>query len=112
MGREVDHVAASLLAVLVVSVLLAAVARRYDVRRRWRWWWPASGQACCPGLRGIELEPELVLFVILPPLLWSAGLEPAVALRKNLRPIGLLAVDTCWRRRSQLGWLPSTPCRS
>ena len=70
------------------------------------------GAGMLPGLRGIELEPELVLFVILPPLLWSAGLSSVVALRKNLRPIGLLAVDCCWRRRSQLGWLPSTPCRS
>ena len=34
-----------------------------------------------------------MLFVILPPLLWSAGLESSyVALRKNIRPIGLLAV--------------------
>ena len=42
---------------------------------------------------GIALEPDLVLFVILPPLLWSAGLESSyVALRKNTRRIGLLAV--------------------
>ena len=41
----------------------------------------------------VELEPDLVLFVILPPLLWSAGLESSyVALRRNFRPIGLLAV--------------------
>ena len=31
--------------------------------------------------------------MILPPLLWSAGMESSyVALRKNIRPIGLLAV--------------------
>lgn len=31
--------------------------------------------------------------MLLPPLLWSAGLESSyVGLRKNLRPIGLLAV--------------------
>ena len=41
----------------------------------------------------MELDPELVLYVILPPLLWSAGTESSyVALRKNVRPISLLAV--------------------
>ena len=46
-----------------------------------------------PGVPGIELNPDLVLFVILPPLLWSAGLESSyVAMRRNIRPIGLLAV--------------------
>ena len=35
----------------------------------------------------------LVLFVLLPPLLWSAGMESSyVGLRTNLRPIGLLAI--------------------
>jgi CPA1 family monovalent cation:H+ antiporter len=34
-----------------------------------------------------------VLFVILPPLLWSAGLESSyVNMRRNIRSIGLLAV--------------------
>lgn len=84
---------ASLLAVLVASVLLAAVARRYDVSAPLALVVAGLGAGMLPGLRGIELEPELVLFVILPPLLWSAGLESSyVALRKNVRPIGLLAV--------------------
>ena len=52
--------------------------------------WPASN---LPGLHDVVLDPELVLYVILPPLLWSAGTESSyVALRKNLRPISLLAV--------------------
>ena len=34
-----------------------------------------------------------MLFVILPPLLWSAGLESSyVAMRRNIRSIGLLAI--------------------
>jgi CPA1 family monovalent cation:H+ antiporter len=46
-----------------------------------------------PGLTDIELQPDLVLFVLLPPLLWSAGMESSyVGLRTNLRPIALLAV--------------------
>jgi len=46
-----------------------------------------------PGVPTIELQPNLVLFVILPPLLWSAGVQSSyIALRRNVRSIGLLAV--------------------
>lgn len=82
-----------MLAVLVVSVLLAGIARRYDVSGPLALVVAGLLAGLIPGVHGIELEPDLVLFVILPPLLWSAGLESSyVALRKNTRRIGLLAV--------------------
>ena len=84
---------ASLLAVLVVSVLLAAVARHYDVSAPLALVVAGLAAGLIPGFKQIELDPELVLYVLLPPLLWSAGLESSyVALRRNIRPIGLLAV--------------------
>jgi monovalent cation/hydrogen antiporter len=87
---------ASLLAVLVVSVLLAAVARRYDVSAPLALVVAGLAIGLIPGFRNvahIELNPQLVLYVLLPPLLWSAGLESSyVALRRNIRPIGLLAI--------------------
>ena len=85
---------ASLLAVLVVSVLLAAAGTSLPTcPRHWRSWSPAWRSGMIPGFKDIELDPELVLYVLLPPLLWSAGLESSyVALRRNVRPIGLLAV--------------------
>jgi NhaP-type Na+/H+ or K+/H+ antiporter len=89
-------VGASLLAVLVVSVLLAAVARRYDVSAPLALVVAGLAAGLIPGFRNvadIELDPELVLYVLLPPLLWSAGLESSyLALRRNVRPIGLLAI--------------------
>jgi NhaP-type Na+/H+ or K+/H+ antiporter len=86
-------VGASLLAVLVVSVILAAVARRYDVSAPLALVVAGLLAGLLPGFKQIELNPELVLYVLLPPLLWSAGLESSyVALRRNIRPIGLLAV--------------------
>jgi monovalent cation/hydrogen antiporter len=46
-----------------------------------------------PGLPAFELEPDLVLVGVLPPLLYVAALETSVpAFRFNLRPILLLAV--------------------
>ncbi|OBF31503.1 Na+/H+ antiporter [Mycobacterium sp. ACS1612] len=84
---------ASLLAVLVVSVLLSAVARRYDVSAPLALVVAGLLAGLIPGFKQIELDPELVLYVLLPPLLWSAGLESSYhALRRNIGPIGLLAV--------------------
>jgi CPA1 family monovalent cation:H+ antiporter len=49
--------------------------------------------ALVPGLPKIELAPELVLLVILPPLIYSAGVSMSWREFKfNLRPIALLAV--------------------
>ncbi|MDX1892813.1 Na+/H+ antiporter [Mycolicibacterium sp. 050158] len=86
-------VSASLFVVLVASVLLAGIARRYDVSGPLALVVAGLLAGLIPGVDGIALEPNLVLFVILPPLLWSAGQESSyVALRKNTRRIGLLAV--------------------
>jgi CPA1 family monovalent cation:H+ antiporter len=50
------------------------------------------GMALAPGLPPIVLAPELVLLVILPPLIYSAGVAMSWRdFRFNLRPITLLA---------------------
>jgi CPA1 family monovalent cation:H+ antiporter len=83
----------TLLLVLLVAVLLAAVARRLNLSAPLVLVVAGLAIGLIPGVPTIELDPNLVLFVILPPLLWSAGLESSyVALRKNFRPIALLAV--------------------
>ena len=41
----------------------------------------------------VDLDPELVLLILLPPLLYAAAFfTPLRELRRNLRPISLLAV--------------------
>src|ERR1700758_2986097 len=87
------HVNTSLLLVLVVGVLLAPLPRRYAVSAPLVLVLAGLAIGLIPGLPTIELRPNLVLFVILPPLLWSAGLQSSyIALRRNIRAIGLLAV--------------------
>jgi len=50
------------------------------------------GMALVPGLPRVTLAPEVVLLVILPPLIYSAGVAMSWReFRYNLRPIGLLA---------------------
>ena len=49
--------------------------------------------ALVPGLPTVELAPELVLFVVLPPLIYSSAVSMSwLEFRFNLRPISLLAV--------------------
>ncbi|MCW2599124.1 MAG: Na+/H+ antiporter [Frankiales bacterium] len=46
-----------------------------------------------PGVPRVELDPDTVLVLVLPPLLYAAALSTAFAdFRANLRPIGLLSV--------------------
>jgi CPA1 family monovalent cation:H+ antiporter len=51
-----------------------------------------------PGLPRVELSPEFVLLIVLPPLVyWSAAAMSWSEFRLNLRPIALLAVASCSR---------------
>jgi CPA1 family monovalent cation:H+ antiporter len=51
------------------------------------------GIALLPGVRVPELEPDLVFFFFLPPILWAAAYFTSLReFRANQRPIGLLAI--------------------
>ena len=83
----------------VVFVLLGAVAALATLARRVGVPYPillvlgGLGLAFVPGLPTVELEPDVVFLVFLPPLLFSAAfLTSWRDFRGNLRPIGLLAV--------------------
>ena len=81
--------------VLLMTAVLAAVAvaaKRLHVAPSILLVVAGVGMALVPGLPNIQLAPELVLLVILPPLIYSAGV--AMSWREfkyNLRPIALLA---------------------
>jgi monovalent cation/hydrogen antiporter len=46
-----------------------------------------------PGMPEVRLDPDVVLVLVLPPLLYAAAVNTSVpAFRANLKPIGLLAV--------------------
>jgi Na+/H+ antiporter len=82
-----------LLALLGVLVVVAIVARRLDIAPSILLVVAGVVLALIPGLPRIELAPELVLLVLLPPLIYSAGVSMSWReFRFNLRPIALLAV--------------------
>lgn len=81
--------------VLFMTAVLAAVAvaaKRLKVAPSILLVIAGVGVALVPGLPKVQLAPELVLLVILPPLIYSAGVAMSWReFRFNLRPITLLA---------------------
>jgi CPA1 family monovalent cation:H+ antiporter len=81
-----------LLVLLAVLVAAALIARRLNTAPSIVLVLAGVALALVPGLPRIELAPELVLLVILPPLIYSAGVAMSWReFRFNLRPISLLA---------------------
>jgi CPA1 family monovalent cation:H+ antiporter len=84
---------------ITVLVVLVAIAILFEIARRVGVPYPSLivmgglGLAFVPGLPRIALEPELVLFVFLPPLLFGAAVAtPLRDLRANLAPIARLSI--------------------
>jgi monovalent cation/hydrogen antiporter len=81
------------LAVLVAIVALRVVAVRVGVPYPTVFVIGGLGLSLVPGLPHLTLEPDLVLLLILPPLLFAAAFEiPQRELRANIAPIARLAI--------------------
>src|SRR5438105_4733578 len=81
-----------LLLLLAVLAIAAVIARRLNTAPSIVLVIAGVALALTPGLPAIELAPEFVLLVILPPLIYSAGVSMSWReFRFNLRPITLLA---------------------
>jgi Na+/H+ antiporter len=81
-----------LLLLLAVLVVVAILARRLNVAPSILLVIAGIALALIPGLPGVELAPELVLLVILPPLIYASGVAMSWReFRFNLRPIFLFA---------------------
>jgi CPA1 family monovalent cation:H+ antiporter len=83
----------SLLLLLAAMILVVSLGRRVRVPYPILLVLAGLVLAALPGIPHFELEPELVLVVFLPPLLFSAAyVTPFRDFRANRRPIALLAV--------------------
>ena len=79
--------------VAILVVALTAVARRLPIPSPILQVLAGLALGFVPGMRVPELEPDLVFFVFLPPILWAAAFFTSLReFRRNIRPIGLLAV--------------------
>ena len=87
------EVLTAVLAILLAVAILFEVARRVGVPYPSLFVIGGLGLALVPGLPRIELDPELVLIVFLPPLLFQAAVDmPIRELRANLVPLLRLSV--------------------
>jgi CPA1 family monovalent cation:H+ antiporter len=82
-----------LVALLAVSLPLVALARRINVGYPVLLVLGGLALGFTPGARHPEINPNLILLVFLPPLLyWQAVTAPTDTMRSNLRAIGSLAI--------------------
>src|SRR6516162_8283831 len=83
----------TILILLGVLAATALAARRFNIAPAILLMLAGVGLAFVPGMPPVELPPELVLLLVLPPLIYSASV--AMSWREfwnSLRPIVLLAV--------------------
>jgi CPA1 family monovalent cation:H+ antiporter len=89
---EATH-ALGLLALPVAAIAVAALARRFGLAAPLMLVVAGLLAAAIPGMPELQLDPEFVLYVFLPPLLFTAAWESSYFnLRENLGPIALLSV--------------------
>jgi CPA1 family monovalent cation:H+ antiporter len=83
----------ALLLVFVLALAVTALARRYALSAPLLLVVVGLAISFVPGVPSVPLDPDLVLFLVLPPLLYSAALESsALRLRENLKRISQLAI--------------------
>jgi CPA1 family monovalent cation:H+ antiporter len=88
----IEHQVGFVLAAVAVVVLGSLVARRLRAPVPVVLVLAGLAYAMLPG-RNVQLDPELVLVAVIPPLLYSAAIEASlVDIRANLRPIASLSV--------------------
>src|SRR5215470_19974331 len=81
------------LLLLAAMAATAALARRFELTPAIAFLGVGIALAFIPGMPRVELEPQVVLLIVLPPLIYSAGVSMSWReFRSNLRPIALLAI--------------------
>jgi CPA1 family monovalent cation:H+ antiporter len=87
------HTAEIVLGLLVLATAVAAVADRLRVPAPSLLVLAGLGVGLIPGAPSVQVAPELVSFVVLPPLLYAAAVDVVIGdLRAVLRPVAVLAV--------------------
>src|SRR5689334_20771876 len=82
-----------LLLTILGAVLISVAVRKWRVQPGLVIVIVASAVSFVPGLPRLEVEPEVILAIVMPPLLYSAALHFSTArFRQVLRPILMLGV--------------------
>lgn len=88
-----DYALVAVLGVVVV-VVTAAFSRRLGVAAPLALVVVGIGYSFIPGVPQIEIEPDIILMGVLPPLLYAAAINvPVVDFRRNFASISALSVQ-------------------
>ena len=92
-SRAVEHIELVVFGLLAGTAALAVLANVVGVPYPIILVLGGVGIGLVPGMPSVELDPELVLLIFLPPLLYGAAFFTSLRdLRANARPIALLAI--------------------
>ena len=81
------------IAIVIAVALLSVAARQIGITASILLLGAGAALSFVPGVPAVALDPDVVLLVLLPPLLYSAGVNMSWrGFRSNLRPILLLSV--------------------
>jgi CPA1 family monovalent cation:H+ antiporter len=87
------EIALTLIVLVSVVTAVGALSRRYGLAAPLILTTVGAVASFVPFVPRVELTPELVLFGLLPPLLYAAAIRTSlIDFSRNLRPIGLLSV--------------------
>lgn len=87
------EIALTLIVLVSVVTAVGALSRRYGLAAPLILTTVGAAASFVPFVPRVELTPELVLFGLLPPLLYAAAIRTSlIDFSRNLRPIGLLSV--------------------
>lgn len=87
------HDLPALMALLAGALAVTALSRRLGVSAPLVLVVVGLAVSAIPGVPDYAINPDVILLLILPPLLYSAALHSStVGIKANLRPIGLLAI--------------------
>src|SRR6202048_1639388 len=93
MGAAMIPTIQLLVGLLLVMSVIAFIAVRLKVPPSILLVLAGVGLGLPPALPSVELSPEVVLLLVLPPIIYSASVAMSWSeFRSNLRPIALLAV--------------------
>ncbi|MFD4181668.1 Na+/H+ antiporter [Rhodococcus sp. NPDC058514] len=94
-----------LLFVVIAAIGVAGFAKRLDLQVPLVLVTIAGAASFIPGIPRLELAPDLILGVVLPPLLYSAALDfPFASFRRNIAPILRLGIGMVVVTTFAVGW--------
>jgi CPA1 family monovalent cation:H+ antiporter len=100
------HEVSTVLVLLCIVTFLAFLTRSWSIPYPTLMVLVGVAIALIPGLPNVQLTPEVVFLIFLPPLLYAAAWQtPIHEFRKNLRPITLLAVGLVIVTTLVVGWV-------